>query len=232
MQHAGYAHVVNIDELAGRLCRQIDARLRLPDDAVGTDRLHRNFIRQLEPDGLAGNQLAIADAAVILAADQAVFDGKLFDGKLQPLGRARGQKLPRLCRGVAQGDRRDLDGLAGDGRALVWNARGVAQYDNDTRKGHVEFFGDDLSERGANAGPKVDMTIESGDRAVSGYLDESFECALRARLGPTNHRQRSGPKSNIVRNLSRGHQSCASARRPAARIAARMISICAPHRHK
>ncbi len=88
--------------------------------------------------------------------------------------------MPSLRRRVAQGDRRDLDSLAGDGRALIGNQRGVAQHHNDTRKGHVEFFGDDLSKGCANAGSEIDMTVEGGDRTVSRDLDEGFERAFRA----------------------------------------------------
>ena len=222
---------MNIDGFAGRLRREINARYRMPDDGVGVNRFHRNVVGQFKPDGLAGNQFTIADAAVVLPADQAVFDRKIFDGKLEPFRRARDQKMPRLRRGFAQGHRRDLDGFAGDGRALIGNARGIAQHDDDARKGHVQLFGDDLSERGANAGAEIDMTVERSDRTVGRYFHEGFECTFPAGSSRTNHRERSGPKLTIVRRPWR-HQSCASARAPAARIAARMISICAPHRHK
>ena len=74
--------------------------------------------------------------------------------------------MPRLRGRLAQRDRGDLDGFAGDGRALIGNARGVAQHHDDARKGHVEFFGDDLSERGANAGSKIDMAVEGRDVAI------------------------------------------------------------------
>src|SRR4030095_5346352 len=112
-------------------------------------------------------------------ADQTVFDRKIFEAKLEPFRGARDQKMPRLRGGLAQGDRRDLDGFAGDSRALIGNARGIAQHDDDARKGHVEFFGDDLSERGANAGAEIDMTVEGGDRTVGGYFHESFERDFR-----------------------------------------------------
>ena len=74
MQHAGHAHVMHIDEFAGGLGRKIDARHRLPDDGVGIDGLYRHVLGKLKPDGVARDQLAIADAAVVAAADQAVLD--------------------------------------------------------------------------------------------------------------------------------------------------------------
>ena len=160
VQHAGHAHVVNIDQFAGRLGRQVDARHRLPDDAVGADGLDRNVVGEFEADGLAGDQFAVGDAAIVPAADQAVLDDEILDRQLQPLRGARDQEVPRLCRRLAQRHRRDLDGLAGDGRALIGNERGIAEHDDDAGKGHVEFFGDDLPERGANAGAEIDMAVD------------------------------------------------------------------------
>ena len=189
VQHAGHAHVVDIDEFAGRLRRQVDARHRLPDDAVGADGLDRHVVGEFEADGFARYQFAIADAAVVLAADQAVFDREILDRQLEPFSRARDQKLPRLRRRLAQRHRRDLDGFAGDGRALVGHDSGVAEHDDDARKGHVEFFGDDLAERGADAGAEIDMAVIGGDRAVGCDLDEGLE----ARRRPTGRTTDSDP---------------------------------------
>ena len=119
MQHAGHTNVVYINQLASGLCGQVDARHRLPDDAVSADILHRDVIGKFEADVFARQKFAIADAAVILAAHQPVFNRKLGDRQFQPLRRACDQKLPRLCGRVAQGDRRDLDRFARNRRALV-----------------------------------------------------------------------------------------------------------------
>ena len=48
VQHAGHAHVVDIDQFAGRLGRKIDARHRLPDDGVGIDGLDRRHRRRVQ----------------------------------------------------------------------------------------------------------------------------------------------------------------------------------------
>ena len=175
VQHAGQAHVVNVDQLARCLCRQIDARHGLADDAVGIGGLHRHVIGQFQPDGFARNQFAVADAAIVLAADQAVLDDEFFNGKLQPLRGARDQKLPRLCRRLAQRHGGDLDRFAGDRRALVGHQRRIAKHDDDTGKGHVQLFGDDLPQRGADAGAEIDMAVIGGDRSVGGDPDEGLE---------------------------------------------------------
>ena len=99
----------------------------------------------------------------------------------------------RKCRACAAAlrkrDGRDLDGFAGDGRALIGDARGIAEHDDDARKGHVEFLGDDLSERGANAGAEIDMAVEGGDRTVGRDPDEGFEPAFLAAGGGANDGQ-------------------------------------------
>ena len=233
MQHAGHAHVVDVHQFAGRLRRQIDARHRLADDGVGAGGLHRNIVRQFKADGFARDQFAIADAAIVLAADQAVFDDELFNRKLQPLRGARDQKLPRLRCGLAQRHGGDLDRFAGDRRALIGHERRIAQHDDDTRKGHVEFFGDDLPECGANAGAEIDMAVIGGDRSVGGDLDEGLELDGLDGRGGTNDGQRAlRPFAILGRCPALSSGVAPRTTWPAARIAARMISICAPQRHR
>ncbi len=189
VQHAGHAHVVHIDQFAGRFRRKVDARHRLPDDRVGIDRFDLNAISQFEADRLSRDQFAVADAAVIPAAHEPIFDGEFCHGQLKPFRGARHQEMPGLCRGVAQGHGGDLNGFAGDGRALIGNARGIAEHDDDARKGYVEFLGDDLSERGTNAGSEIDMTVEGRDRTVDCYPDKGLEGALLAGDGRANDGQ-------------------------------------------
>ena len=119
MEHAGYAYVVNVNQFAGGLRRKVGARHRLADDGVGIDGFYRNIISQFQADVLAGDQFAVADAAVIASADQAVFYREVLQRHFESFGGPRDQELPRLCRRVAQGDRCYLDGLAGDGRTLI-----------------------------------------------------------------------------------------------------------------
>ena len=47
MEHSGHPHVVDIDEAACRLGRQVDARRRSADDAIGGRRLDRRIVRKL-----------------------------------------------------------------------------------------------------------------------------------------------------------------------------------------
>ncbi|MEH2614721.1 hypothetical protein V1293_007010 [Bradyrhizobium sp. AZCC 1693] len=232
MQHAGDAHIVYVHKFAGRLRRQIDTRHGLPNDGVGISRLHGNIISQFKLDGLAGYQFAIADAAIVLAAYQTIFNNKIFDRKLQPLCGTRDQKLPRLRGGLAQRHGSDLDRFARDRRTLIGDERCIAEHDDDTGKGYVEFLRDDLAERGADAGAEIDMTVIRGDRSVGGNSDEGLELDGLDGGGRTNDGQRSLHPFAILGRVGSRHHVCASTTWPAARIAARMISICAPQRHR
>jgi hypothetical protein len=183
VQHAGHADVVHEGELAGRFRRQIDARHGVADDAVVAGRLDLDVIGKLEPDRLVADQLAIADAAIVMPANETVLDLEIGRRKLQPRGRAREQELPRLGRSLAQGNGGDLNRFARDRRALVWHGGGVAEHHDDAGKGHVEFLGDDLAERGANAGTEIDVPVIGVDRAVRRDPDERLGRSVVQRAG-------------------------------------------------
>ena len=80
VKHAGHANIVHIDRFAGRLCRQVDARYRLPYYGVRIYRLDLDVIGQFEPDSFAADQLAIADATIVFSAHQAILHGSCSDG--------------------------------------------------------------------------------------------------------------------------------------------------------
>ena len=104
-------------------------------------------------------RLAVADTGVALAADPAILDRDFLDRQREPFGGALDQKWPLLRRCLAQRHGRDPDGFAGDGRSLV-GAREVAENHADAVEGHVEFFGNDLPQRGANAGSQIDVAVD------------------------------------------------------------------------
>jgi hypothetical protein len=222
VQHTGHADVVNVDELARGFRREIDARHRFPDNGVAVDGFHGNVVGEFEADRVVADQLAIGDAAVVRTAHEPVLDRQIVDRNFKPFRSARDQELPGLRRGLAQRHGRDLDGFARDRCALVGHLRCISEHHNDARKGDIELFGDDLSERGADPRTKIDMPVVGGDRTLGRDLDKGLEACCRA--GGLHDGQRS------LRNLH--HQSRASASRPAARIAARMISTCAPQRQR
>src|SRR5580765_3935347 len=76
------------------------------------------------------------------------------------------------------------------------------------------------------------MAVICGNRSIGGDLDEGLEFDGLDGRGETDDRQRSLPPFTIPGRVRHCHQVPASAMWPAARIAARMISTCAPQRHK
>src|SRR6202012_571801 len=67
MKHAGHAHVVNVDQFAGGLGRQISARHRVSENAIVFDGFALDVVSQFKPDDLVADQFAVADAAVVPA---------------------------------------------------------------------------------------------------------------------------------------------------------------------
>ncbi len=143
-----------------------------------------NVVGKFEPDGLVGDQFAVADAAVVVAADQAVLDAEIADRAAQA---ARRRARSGKCRACAAALRSGtaviwMVSLAIVG-ALVRHHGGVAEQDDDAGKGDVELFGDDLAERGADAGAEIDMAVIGVDGAVGGDADEGLERAPPAPSG-------------------------------------------------
>ncbi|MGY3365449.1 hypothetical protein ACVWZL_002574 [Bradyrhizobium sp. GM2.4] len=207
VQHAGYADVVHEGEPARGLGREVDAGHRLADNGVIADRLDGDVVGKLETNGLSADQLAIADAAIVVPAHESVFDPEIGGQQLQALGRTCDQEVSRLRGGFAQGNGGDLDGLARDRGALVRHRCGVAEHDDDAGKGHIQLLGHDLAQRRADAGAEIDMSVVGHDRAVRGDADEGFGCAL---VHGADDDERAGLQLSSVR-MRGGHQSPASA---------------------
>ena len=191
MQHARHTHIVNINQFAGRLGGEIDPRHGLPDDPIGVGGFYHDIVRKLEANDVVSDQLAIAQAAVVVGADQPIVDGQFAFGQLEPLGGETNQILPCLRRGLAQWHGGDLDGLAGDGRPLVRRTGRIAEHHDDARERDIEFVRDDLGECGTDAGAEIDVAVERSDDAIRRDLDKGFEGSVAGSRG-MDHGQRSG----------------------------------------
>ena len=162
VQHAGHALVVHEHLVAAGLGRDVDARRRGADDAVVGRRLERRVVREHQPHVAAGELLAHACT------------------------RLRRQPRARLRCGAAQRFGMHLDRGACDRRALVRRDRRAAEDHVDGVERGVELLGDDLRERGADAGAEVDMAVQRGDAAVVPHGDQR----LVAFGGIGRHRRR------------------------------------------
>ncbi len=168
------------------------------------------------PQQVGIGQLAIVAAA---GADHA-FPGHQGGGvAAEDRGGQRQQPQTGLGRRLAQRDRRDLDGLAGDGRALVGAERAVAEHDGDLFEVQIEFLGDDLRQRRADAGAKIDMAVVADGAAVG--TQQQHEFVAPAIGGGSQHDQRGAVR------ITHDAASTAAASRAAARI-----SRWVPQRHR
>ncbi len=168
VQHARHPHVVHEHELSRELGRDVDARLPRADHAVVGRVLGLRLRIEPQHGALAGDEFGIADVPVGQLGDahHAIAHLQRIRGHAQALGSTRQQPCTRLCRRQPQGLRMNLDRRAGDGRALVGRARGVAEHHAHAGHAEVEFLGHDLAERRLDAGAQVDVPIERGGAAV------------------------------------------------------------------
>jgi hypothetical protein len=225
MQHARHAHVMDIDEAAGRLGRQIDARHRLADDPVAVDRLQRRIGIDADETALARDEFAEGQRPVVgrRCDHHAVVDTEITHGQSKPLGGAGEQHLTRRGRRVTEGFGAHLYCLAGDRRPLIGRARRIPQNHGHMRERDIEFLGDNLAERRADASAEIDMAVEGGDPAIAADDDENLNRLAAGAVA--DDQQLVGTMQVVVRGD--GHAAAA-----AARSAARMISTCVPQRQR
>jgi hypothetical protein len=147
--------------------------------------------------------------------------------------------VARLGRRDAERMRGDLDRLAGDGRALIRHLGGVAEHHHDGVGGNVQLLRDDLSERGADTGSKIDMSVEGIDRAFRGKADKDVECVLGGlRLGISTGHDHGEHTASLQKFSARRRGGLRHGEPPttrmvaAARITARRISTWVPQRQR
>ena len=243
MQHARQANIVHIGPAAGCLGWNIDTWPGGPDDPVGRNRLQRRFWIDDQLDIGASDKIAEGQACILACdrPDDPALNNEIFQRKLEPLGRPAQQIVFCRRRCTLQRFRGNLDGLAGDGRALVGHGGCAAQHHRHAFKWNVEFFCDDLGKRCADAGSQIHMTVERGDATVS--MDGDVKLGIRRRRGDDSQHVRRGEIARF-REIATDSHACVSGtaeraladeaaldRTTALRTAAR-ISIWVPQRQR
>jgi hypothetical protein len=156
------------------------------------------------------------------------------DVGLQPLRRQLEEPKSCLRRRATQRHRGDLDGLAGNGGALVGSSCGVAKHHGDALERQVQLFGNDLRECGSHARTEVDMAIERVDAAVGAEKEKELGVAARDRphdaqaSGAIGLAVARGRRVFEIGHGDRGDGAMASR----ARRTASSISICVPQRQR
>ncbi|MNE18517.1 hypothetical protein D3C80_1115590 [compost metagenome] len=113
-----------------------------------------------------GDQFAVAHRRPLWAGNQAVIQRQLLNRNAKTLRRLLQQPATCLGGGIAQRHGRNLQRSAGDSRALIRCAFGIAQHHAYLLHTQVEFFGDDLPQRGAHTGAEINMAVEGIDLTV------------------------------------------------------------------
>ena len=254
VQHARHAHIVHIGQCAQHLGRNVHALHGLAD-VVETAGAQRHFLVQRNIQVLALGQFAVADAAPALGHHRALGRGQCGHGLLQLLGSQAQQQLAHLRGGLAHGDGIHLDGVAGNGRALVGRAACVAQHHGDALELHIELIGHQLRQRGTDARAQIHVAVVGRDAAVRPNGDEaahpvnggngegaghgrrrtrafSHQAGGRHRADHDHAAQLEQVAARQLKGVGCTHAAPPWAISTRARAAARMISTCVPQRHR
>ncbi len=175
MQHAGQTQIVHVGQPTAHFGRNIDSGNGAADVAILLFTVQRHVFIQRHVQILPARQLRIAQGTPRILGHKHLPRGRrqLVGRQFEGFGRQRRKHMSHLRRRLAQRHRRDLDGGAGDGRPLIRRALRIAQDHRDVLERRANFVGDDLRQRGANAGAEIDVAIEGRHPAVGGEADKA-----------------------------------------------------------
>ena len=190
-----------------------------------------------------------------LRLHDAVDDGEVAGRQRELLGRHVDEHAARFRRGDAHLLAAELDAGRARGAALVHAVRGVAHVDLDGLERHVELLGDDLADGDEQAVAHVHLAEEGRDRAVGIDGDVGGELVGRQRrlrplsmrladreerLEAHRHADRHDERAAGLEERAAGerggvfHSGHVRLPQPIisdARLTARMMPRCVPHRH-
>ncbi len=175
MQHAGQTQIVHVGQPTAHFGRNVDSGNGAADVAILLFTVQRHVFIQRHVQILPARQLRIAQGASRILGHKHLprrrrqLVGRQFEG----FGRQRRQHMPHLRRRLAQRHRRHLKGGAGDSWPLIRRALRIAEDHRDVLERHANFVGDDLRQRGANAGAEIDVAVECRHPAVGGEADKT-----------------------------------------------------------
>jgi hypothetical protein len=251
MAHARQPEVVHVDGFAAHLGRQVQPRQRLADQALLVGRPQRRRQVQQQLDMAAGEQLGLAELPAVCRTQPARRELDRVGCHGQAFGGLRDQPGPRLRRRRPERRGVDLDRGAGDRRALVGAACGVAQHHLDALGRQHQLFGHQLPVGGRQPGAQVDMTGQQQHAAVVGERQQHLGAfgrvggygrgLARGRRGrrrrfaqhqqhPVGRTQRR-PRAQGGQLHRAGVAACGWTATMACRAACR-ISSCVPQRHR
>jgi hypothetical protein len=168
MQHPRHAEVLHVDVGARHLRGNVEPRHRGADHRVGGARLGLEVAGDGPAEAPAAHELAVGGPPrrIVDHAHHAVRGGELIHRGGQPHRGEEPQGIPRVGGGLPDDGGAALNGLAPGGDALIGRARGITLHHRDAPHRHIQLLGDDLGQRGGDAGAELHLPGVEGDAAV------------------------------------------------------------------
>ena len=174
MQHAGHAHIVDIDQIRKHLGGDVHTRQALTHPLMVIRWCQLGVGLQGQIDRLVFEQGCPRQAAVWGTEDFTVLKLHLAWGQGPALGGLSDQPLAGLRRRSSQRRGMDLNRGAGNRGPLVGRHRGHTHQDMDFGRIGVKFFSHQLGQGGAQTGAQIHMAMQSGDAAVVPHGQQTF----------------------------------------------------------
>ena len=174
MQHAGHAHIVDIDQICKHLGGDVHTRQALTDPLMLIRLFQFSVGLQGQIDRLVFEQGCPRQAAVWGTEDFTVLKLHLAWGQGPALGGLSDQPLAGLRRRSSQRRGMDLNRGAGNRGPLVGRHRGHTHQDMDFGRIGVKFFSHQLGQGGAQTGAQIHMAMQCGDAAVVPHGQQTF----------------------------------------------------------
>ena len=162
----------------------------------------------------------VRDAAAAARADYAVIHAQLLDRRAKLRAGARQQQFARFGGRVTKSHAGFFDGAAAGGDPFIRTERGNRGHQLDSFEIHVEFFGDNLPQRGEDALADFDLARTHSHSAVSVDIEPLAEVAIGV--------EAAGQRAACA--IFRSH--CYFLISTAARFTARNMRWCVPQRHR
>ena len=179
-QRAGMQDVLGQDIVheggTAQLCRQVDARHAVADDAIGRDGFHRRRsggrLRQVD---LAGNGPVILSGRGAILQELAVDHGEVVAAAVEAKRGALQRLGPHLGADQAHRAARHFDRQRRRRVELVRTVGRVARQHDDAVERQVELLGGDLADGGDDALPHLDLAGGDAHGAVGLETDPAVE---------------------------------------------------------
>src|ERR1700676_2167306 len=180
MEHARYANVRYVVELALHFGRNIHARKGAADNRIAGRILWFAEPFDIEGETLAGNGQVVAEFAlqrensvghtfgsITLNADEAIFYLELFEGHCEVAGSETKKQEAGGGGGTAERLRAEHERGAATDAALIYRQGSVAHEEGDTLRRNFQLFSDNLHQSGFDTHANIGLSGEYSNGSVA-----------------------------------------------------------------